>query len=506
MSKYGLTRLIHSLSKEEIKNFKIYASRIQTKGDKKLLQLFDCIKKEQLDEYSTVIIQQLMNGNKNAYYRLKNRLTEEIEFSLLLFNRTKDERFKINNDITLARIFTYKSEYNQALNYLLRAEKLALKVEDTDLLHIIYNQIIDLSTKLPSIAPQTYIAKRAKNRAEQDEFTQLNTILAVITHQLVTSNFSGKNKAAIDTLKQTIEQYQFLETYQNSPQIRFQIHDCIKNALLQQKDFIALESYLIETLQIFEQEGLFTQLTHDKKIVLLVWLINSLIKNYHFEQSLKYIEQLREELLKFNKLYYQKYLWTYYQSIIFSYSYLGKTNEIIELLKELQKKPSFRNIQLNQWFIYSNLTTTYYCQNNLKQALAYIAQIVATDIYKKLNNNLKLSVNIVECMLRADNEDFNYVLSRIETIKKTFRKELKSANYQREKQFLSILFSMSNLHKAFQQQRFIKKVQAFIDNSPPFEPGANESINYTLWLKAKLQGQKYYDLVLETVQKQTKVP
>ena len=147
-----------------------------------------------------------------------------------------------------------------------------------------------------------------------------------------------------------------------------------------------------------------------------------------------------------------------------------------------------------------------FCQNNLKEALSYLSQIVATDIYKNLNNNLQLSVNIVECILRIDNEDFNYVLSRVETIKKTFRKELKLDNYQREKQFLSILFSFANLHNALDQQRFINKAETFINNSLPFEPGANETINYTLWLKAKLQHQKYYDLVLETVQKQKKVP
>ena len=120
MSKYHLSELIHSLNKEEIRNFKLYTTRIHFGDkDKKLVQIFDRIKKDNMDEFSDdLVVEFFKDKNKNAYYRLKNRLVSDIEYSLLMLNRAKDERLKILNWLQLVRIFSYKSEYEKALYYL----------------------------------------------------------------------------------------------------------------------------------------------------------------------------------------------------------------------------------------------------------------------------------------------------------------------------------------------------------------------------------------------------
>jgi len=54
--KYQLTQLVKSLNKEEIRNFKLFTSKYKSKGTKALVQLFDIIRKEKIDEYDDAMI------------------------------------------------------------------------------------------------------------------------------------------------------------------------------------------------------------------------------------------------------------------------------------------------------------------------------------------------------------------------------------------------------------------------------------------------------------------
>ena len=78
-----LQEIILSMSKEELRFFKLYASRTNSNKTRKDILLFDQIKKT--DQFSESNFQQKhYDQNKNAFYRLKNRLLEDINKSLTL--------------------------------------------------------------------------------------------------------------------------------------------------------------------------------------------------------------------------------------------------------------------------------------------------------------------------------------------------------------------------------------------------------------------------------------
>jgi hypothetical protein len=79
------------------------------------------------------------------------------------------------------------------------------------------------------------------------------------------------------------------------------------------------------------------------------------------------------------------------------------------------------------------------------------------------------------------------------------RKELKKEAYNREKQFIGILQNIAQIPAAFHHAKTLKKINLFIENSPPFELGSNEAINYCIWLQSKLKRRNYYELILELV-------
>ena len=117
-----LQEVILSLSKEESRFFKLYAGRTNIKDERKDLVLFDFIKKsDSIDEDK--IAAKLYGENKNAFYRLKNRLLTDLNKSLLLQHLNYEEDLSILQNLLLSRIFRQKQKNNVAEVYLKKQKK-----------------------------------------------------------------------------------------------------------------------------------------------------------------------------------------------------------------------------------------------------------------------------------------------------------------------------------------------------------------------------------------------
>jgi len=503
MSKYHLSELIHSLSKEEIRNFKLYATRIHFGDkDKKLVQLFDRIKKDNMDEFSDdLVVEFFKDKNKNAYYRLKNRLVSDIEYSLLMLNRAKDERLKILNWLQLVRIFSYKSEYEKALYYLQKSEKLSSKLEYYDLLNIVYDEAIDICRRYDKIDPNKYIDKKNRNLEMYKFAQQISSLLATLNYRLKRTNFSGRENEVIPELQKIVERLKLSKEFKESYIVKVQMHDCARDILLQKKEFHALEEYTIEQLKEFEAQKLFTKANYEHKIVMLIWIINASIKNGKLEQALDYTNRLKNDLEDFDNLYHDKYLWLYHQSLVMIYALSGKNQKAIEELERIRNNPKFNQNLSQHIFLYVNLATCYYCAKDLDNALDNLAQILSYDIYKKLSPDWRLSVTLIEIIFRIETEDYDYAQYKLGEAKRVFRKQLKEGGYEREKKFLDILKDLITKIKPLKNVKVNAKIQEFISESEGFELASNEGINYQIWLRSKVEKKEYYELIVGEINK-----
>ena len=135
-----LQEVILSLNKEECRFFKLYAGRINVKDERKDLLLFDFIKKsDSIDEDR--VAAKLYGENKNAFYRLKNRLLTDLNKSLLLQHLSHEEDLSILQNLLLSRVFRQKQKNKVAEVYLKKAEKKAEQIEAYELLSLIYNEL-----------------------------------------------------------------------------------------------------------------------------------------------------------------------------------------------------------------------------------------------------------------------------------------------------------------------------------------------------------------------------
>ncbi len=498
MHKYFLTEFIESLSKDEVRAFKIYAERINFgSGEKKMVQLFDQIRDKKLDEYEDKMVGLITKGNKNSFYRIKNRLMEDLESSLLMQHRYMDEKIKLNNYLALSRIFSYKSDYKKALEYLLKSEKEAQQLEYYDQLQVIYDQIIELATTTPTINPNNYLAKRQENSVKYEEMVQINTVMATINYDLNRSNFSGKNKNLIDILNQILERIKLSNISLESHDLQLKIFNCVKKVLLQKRDFQNLETFLIKTFHEFEEKKIYTKARHQDKVLILAWTVNTCFKNRKYEAALHYNEQLYAALMDHDKRFFEKYAWLYYQGQIINHTLLGRNKLALQVLLEIKDQPLFHKVPLYQIFIYLNLASFYYCEGDMENSLSNIALFLSSEMYDSLSPNWKLNISIVEIILHIENGDTDFAENRIRNVRRSFSATINEEEYQREKEFLKILLGISTSPSIKENVKLRQSIELFIKNSPEPEPGSNESIIYQLWLESKLTGQKYYDIILQ---------
>jgi len=101
--------LIINLTKEELRNFKLSLRRIYANNsDNRLSKLADAYRLEKYKDDQQILETVFPDLNKNAFYKLKNKLQNEVYKSLLILNYGKDDINTVTNQLLLARVLSFK--------------------------------------------------------------------------------------------------------------------------------------------------------------------------------------------------------------------------------------------------------------------------------------------------------------------------------------------------------------------------------------------------------------
>jgi tetratricopeptide (TPR) repeat protein len=490
-----LTEIIRSLTKQEVRNFKIYEKRIGAERyEKKLVKLFDLLRAGKFSEHDDDLVGKFYDkSNKNAYYRLKNRLTHNLQKSLIEFHLEVDSRMTVLGTIMLARIFYYKANYKVAFNYLQKAEKQAIQAGAFNLLNLIYDEIISLSKYFFEIDPQQYLALKKERQEEYARVQQVDYMLATLNHRLHKTNFGERGADLLKQLEEVQHQFDLLPENQTEA-VRIEVHKVVRNILLQKKDFENLQTYLIRSYEQFEKDQFFNRQNHREKIILITWIVNTFHKNKRFEASWKWLEALEEALEAYNKLYYHTYLWTYYQSLITYHSSTGNNDKAISLLESLKEEPGEGEVFYGA-FTYLPLISLYFNMDDHSKATENLNELLHTNHYQSLSPPIRMHLAITEVILRIEMEDWNYAHARLKALNRSHRGLLKAEDYAHEKSLVSLLRAIVTKPEPFQDVRLRKKMEAFLESAER-EVGSNP-IDYVAWLKAHMEHRGYYEVLLE---------
>ncbi len=493
-----LSRMIRSMNKEEIRGFRLFTDRIQSaKYDKKLVDLFDLLRSGKFEESDKELVKKLYgNNNANAYYRLKNRLVNDLERSLLIQHHVLDDRVKVLKYKTLARIFLFKSEYKSSHEYYLKAAKLAMKMGFLDLEISICEELQHLSNFTAEVDLEEIIRYKTNLLQSYLEKQKIDGVLQLISQRLKRTNFDGRNQQLTEELSQIQSSLELLPQQLQDASVKFKINKCVREALLGKKDFKTLESYLTQTYQEYVEQGIFNAANHKEKIVILSWIVNTLTKNRNFIASQQYTEELGKALQEHNRLLFNQYIWTYYQGQIFNFVGTGNLDAAINLLLKIQEEHPRESIPAYDLFIVFNLARLYFDKKDYTQATTQINLLLHSDTFVKLDKSYQLTVSLGELILRMEMRDWDYATHRLREFKRKFRSMLGEDAYALESQLVKIIHIICR-NMSF---RFDKKldvlVDAFLEQST-YEVGSNEFISYKAWIFSKKHQRDYYGVILE---------
>ena len=484
--------IIKQLSKDETRSFKLYLKKYFDQGSRLLTeQLFDAYRKNDLkdSEIKKLYFNDLTN---NTFYQLKSRLTENLYKNLLQLNYKKDEKILIQNYLILAEIFIYKSAFSVAYDLLKKAEKKAIKANRDYLLHLIYNEIISLGFQYGGIPINNYIEKKRDLLNKLNAIDEFTYISSKVTWLLRNSNFTAKGISILDELeiiKSKIEKFDLIE---KSLTLKLELQKTIRNILLQKEDYASLELYLDNTLNDFEQHKLFNKANYNHKIIMQVWLINAQLRLKKFKAAVGNTTLLNNSLNVFNKLYYNNYVWTYYQCKFMASYYGGDLEAAYDLLEVAKQEKVL--VQSDQFNLFLNLNFCMVCfsKNELQKANTYLSALWQPKIFATLSTELKLYITVIDMIMYFESNDFDYLIHKIVEFKRKFRSRLKNIRYERVKTFIKILNLLAKNPDPFQNSKIKKLIDHFVFNSPEYQPGSNETIDYKTWLLSKVNKQSYY--------------
>lgn len=497
-----LENVIFSLTSDEVRRFKILSNRFKADDEKKLIVLFDTIRSEKFAGEEHLIVQDLYETNtaqtRNRYYRLRNKLLENIEKSLVFYHFKYKDSIHAFYDIQLATMFRERGTYQLALYFLKKAERKARDLDQFFILEQIYHEYTQLAIKDIEIDIEEVLERRNAN-LEKVRIQRKNTeALALITQKLKKSNFSRGKASVIDLLEKTRKHIEKSAQIFHSAEGRIQIFRTVSAMLHQKEAFDQLADYSAKTIAEINDAGLFNNDNHADRLMMRLWLINSLFKLGRFDAAANELGVFEKEMTLYKKQNYFTYLFNYLNTRINVAKCLGDHKLASSLIDEGLNTKELRSDPMHEVYLMRSRADQEFMMGDAKSASTTIEKLKKLQGYRLLDETANMYLDIFEVVVRFEIGDHTFVLQNYKPLKKTHRALLKALEFERVNFFFELLVKMSKAADSNQQVHLkapLATLSAFYEGSPAH--GSNEIILYDVYIEARLKGKAYKDLFLE---------
>ena len=482
-----LNNVIAVMNKEEVRNFKLWLNSTNASSGRKDILLFDFIRKSG-DKYDEAHIFKKLytESDKNSFYRLKNRLLEDIGYHLSLLHFSKHESNNLYLLLGLYNIFISRNEPDIALFYLKKAEKRALQIENFELLDIIYASFVKLSNDQTGINPEVYIRKRKENALKLDKIRETDQALAAVTYRLkLSQNYGKRETGLLKLLDATIKEFAADESIRQSKAFQTRIFRAVSQILIQNHNFIELEKFMLATYQRFLDEKWFDKANHETKIQMLIYIINSTFKNFKYRESLDYAEALGEELSAYNDLLYKKYVFFYYNALVINYARTDLVRGLKALDEAEREMKDIKNSYYDFFILFNRVTLSFY-QGKINDAIKSLVKLYLNDHYKKTDETFKGKIAVAECILQFESGDEERLIKRLEQVKKQFKEQLDSDDFKRERFVLKLLGEFQGTKELVSGSKLHTQVSKFVNTEVSGLVEDSEILPYRAWLAPKV--------------------
>ncbi|MDR6845523.1 hypothetical protein [Flavobacterium granuli] len=496
--------LIKSLSKSEKRQFKIFASRLETSSNTKFIELFNILDKSEV--YDEKLI--LKNGliKKAQLSNLKSYLYKQILVSIRLNIPSQNIRYQLREQIDFAAILYNKGLYKQSLKILDKTKQQAIENDEKYMAF----EIVEFEKLIES----QYITRSIQGRADElviqaKELNYRNTISSKL------SNLSLQLYGIM--LKtgyvKSDEEYKYIDDYFNKhiarlDQSKFEFREkyWFYNANLWRsflvQDFLSCYKYAYKWVTLF----------YDNRNMIFLNPVFFLKGNHYLLESLfmlkyksnfkKYLELL-EETINDPRFPVNDNI----ASLSFLYLYNNKLNyHILEgtfaeseyLIPEVLNKIKVHSEHLDEhheMMFYYKIASIYFGNEKYQECIIYLEKIIN-------NKNLTMREDLM-CFARILCLIAHYELGRdyyLENqLKNTYKFLIKMNDlHEVQKEMIRFLKNLSNLYPSDIKKEFIKMRERFIElEKNTYEKRAFLYLDIISWLESKIENRKISDIIKE---------
>jgi hypothetical protein len=202
-----------------------------------------------------------------------------------------------------------------------------------------------------------------------------------------------------------------------------------------------------------------------------------------FDDALNFVKVLGEEMANYNKLFYDKFLFFYYNSLIIIYQEKDNNRALITLNEFEQINRKSKNIFYEQ-FIYTNRALIYFYMHRYDEAIRTLTKLYVTDYYAQADRNFKLKVEISEAIMQYESGDNATVEKRVKQIRKGYKDLLRDNASHVDKEIIDILQGLAMAENKKIDTKNIKKINNLIAELNEEKELVNNVVNYHSWLES----------------------
>ena len=496
--------IISSFSKEEFREFKYFLLRRNTSQEvREDLKVLESIRLEH----------QTPPENIQAYRQTKNRLKTQLEYFIEMENIKRNPISHIQNMIEVARFLFARHLYDHAWDYLFKAEQMAARAEEYELLNHIYYMQILYSYNIAVPPPKAFsvpklLEKRKQNLSYAHTDSNANAAYALLIHEM-RELFSQKLSGYIDQLVNGIlKDYDLNGVMDDHIRIYCKIVIIVSRALREKRDYVSMKIYTIKTYKLLEEKNMLDKVPLEFMMDLLDAIGVAALRSKDYENTEKYQQLYTFYASKFRQ---QPQVYSYYDFIL----YIGDadlymcTNRLPEareeLLKVYKKYATYKDSIRIYFLLRVNVLAMYFKCRDYTSCIKIFNEIMNQNEKKILNERgfrleLMLYTEIYGAIFHYENEDADHAYYLLGKIRKKYAGALRSGETERESMLIRIMEKMINNAGYLKSKKFAAEYKEFI-SLKEFVPGDYEYISLNAWLSSKYSGRPYYDCFLELVQK-----
>ena len=499
--------LIKSLSKSEKRQFKIFASRLETSSNTKFIELFTILDKS--DVYDEKLILKSGSIKKVQLSNLKSYLYKQILVSIRLNIPSQNIRYQLREQIDFATILYNKGLYKQSLKILDKTKQQALENDEK---HMAY-EIVEFEKLIES----QYITRSIQGRADE---------LAVQAKELnyrntISSKLSNLSLQLYGIMLKTgyvksDEEHQYIDTYFNKHISKFDENKFGFREKYWYYNANLWRSFLVQDfLSCYKFAHKWVTLFYDTPNMIYLNPVFFLKGNHYLLESLfmlkyktnfkKYLIQL-EETINDPKFPVNDNI----ASLCFLYLYNNKLNfHILEgsfaeseyLIPEVLYKMNQHSEHLDEhheMLFYYKIACIYFGNEKYNESLFYLEKIIN-------NKNLTMREDLM-CFARLLYLILHYELGNdyyLENqLKSTYKFLLKMNDlHEVQKEIIRFLKNLNSIYPGDIKKEFIKMKERFVElEKNTYEKRAFLYLDIISWLESKIENRKIGDIIREKAQ------